>query len=327
MQNNKLISTENNLPLPLNTYKSFYYALNAKPDSDIRLFKDKKNIELSNLHDINSRVLRKFENHKITTSITSIDFVLDNKEILSYKCWEEFSRQHWETINHCIKHISIVWDFTIQLPSYELPQRHTLKIKIGGAIPPKDFLSIVLSSDNEIELLEAEAEAIVKVDFINQVLATELLDLVEKWYNGLSNSPEQSNKIIIFIEKYRDIILGTINKCLPLSSIILFIYYLPVLLNWIDFPELTLYSITAILSTAFCIYELTSYFSRFFVMFLAKKILQLKDAPIFNITNGDKTKFSDIKKNNKDILREIFTRLLILLISTICSFVIKHFIN
>jgi hypothetical protein len=65
--------------VPLDEIKSFFYQLNAKPDTEIRLLPGKKTLELADIRSINEQVAAKLMNHDITAEIASINFILSNK--------------------------------------------------------------------------------------------------------------------------------------------------------------------------------------------------------------------------------------------------------
>lgn len=324
---NNLPATNQNLTPILDNYKSMYYMLNAKPDSDIRIFDDEKIVELYNIHEINKFVTSKLANHSVETSITSISFILDNKELLTYSNWQEFSRGEWDIINYRIKHMTITWDFSVKLPTYEIPQRHTLKLRVGAAIPPKDILQVILTSDDESELLLANASATAKIDFVNQIIATELLDIVQKWYEGLSATPKSSIKMVRIIKKYNDEILGSFSHLFPILSIILFIYYLPLILTLQVFSQLNLYSIAIIVSIGYCVFKFTAFLTRFFVKNISNKLRKLKPCGSFKITKGDKNEIEKNERENRSLSNSIKKQLFVAGILYAITFVIKYVIE
>jgi uncharacterized protein YlzI (FlbEa/FlbD family) len=93
--------------VPLDEIKSFFYQLNAKPDTEIRLLPGKKTLELADIRSINEQVAAKLMNHDITAEIASINFILSNKKIKDYCTWAEFERENWDTVNEKIQTLAI----------------------------------------------------------------------------------------------------------------------------------------------------------------------------------------------------------------------------
>ncbi len=188
--NSNIIPQQSEALIPLEEVKSFFYTLNAKPDTEIRLLPDRKILELADIRAINEQIAEKLRNHTVDAAITSINFILSNKKIKDYSTWAEFERENWDTVNEKIKTVSINWDILIKLPHYKLPQRHSMKLRVGSDILPKDVFQLMLTSDDISELIEAQASSVCKVDFINSIIAGELLNIVSNWHEGLKNCLE-----------------------------------------------------------------------------------------------------------------------------------------
>src|SRR4028118_867365 len=88
--------------LTLDDFKSLFYKLNAKPDTEIRLLPGKKTLELADIRSINEQIEAKIRNHDLTANVASINFILSNKKIKDYSIWAEFERENWETLNERI---------------------------------------------------------------------------------------------------------------------------------------------------------------------------------------------------------------------------------
>jgi hypothetical protein len=187
--NSSIVPQQSGEHIPLDEYKSIFYQLNAKPDTEIRLLRGKKNLELADIKSINEEISIKLSNHDVIVDVASINFVLSNRKIKDYSTWAEFERQNWDTVNEKVRTVSIKWDIAIKLPQYKLPQKHSIKVRIGTEILPKDIFQLILRSDDISELMEARTPSICKVDFVNNVLAVELLNVVGNWYEGLHDLP------------------------------------------------------------------------------------------------------------------------------------------
>ena len=173
--------------IDLDQFKSLYYLLNAKPDSQLRLIKEDKEIDFNDLVELNEKVVSKLKTESLETSITTITIVFKSKKVSTYNNWLEFSRTNWNIADQTLS-ISINWDINVKLPEHELPQRHTLKVRLGSAVRPSEMFQLMMTSDKDDELMEATSNGVCKVDFINHVIANELLAIVEDWYQTLPNN-------------------------------------------------------------------------------------------------------------------------------------------
>ncbi|WP_193195391.1 hypothetical protein [Nostoc sp. MG11] len=108
-ENSSIVPQQTGTNMSLDDFKSFYYQLNAKPDTEIRLLPGKKTLELADILYINEQIQAKLRNHDVTASIGSINFILSNKKIKDYSTWAEFERENWNTINERIQTVTISW--------------------------------------------------------------------------------------------------------------------------------------------------------------------------------------------------------------------------
>ena len=104
--------------IDLDQFKSLYYLLNAKPDSQLRLLKDNKKVDFNELIELNEKVVAKLRTELFETSITTITVVFKNKKVNTYNNWYEFSRTNWN-ISDQTQSISINWDINLNRKSFK----------------------------------------------------------------------------------------------------------------------------------------------------------------------------------------------------------------
>ncbi len=321
---------QNSLEKPkfdLDTFKSIYYWANAKPDTQIKIFKDRKKIELSDIYDLKERVDKKLKTHKIETYIVSLNFILTEGNIKEYSSWEEFGRENWDTINHRIESINLTWDLTFSIPNFALPQRHTMKVRIGNAIPPKDMFQIIFTSDEPSELLESQAEGLVKVDFINQVLANELIYIVSNWQEGLIKTAEPK-AMIRFLERREKYIHYSILYFIPLVFVLLsYIYHELLYKNFNHSEELNLLSIQKVAIIFIALYGFGVLLAKYLSSWFGNKIDKFKRENGIIISKGDRNYIEEVQRKNQSILNQISTRVIISIITTVILIGIKFLIS
>lgn len=178
--------------IDIEAVKSIYYWLNAKPDTQIKIFKNPKLINFEDIISLNEQIQRKLINHDPQTMMVQVNVLLENGEIKSFGTWDEFKATKWNTISTETESVSIIWDMNIKLPHYEMPQRHTMKVRLGSPIRPNEFFQMMVTSDDDSEIKQSIAPVICKVDFINSVISNELIQIVENWYRCLKNTEPRS---------------------------------------------------------------------------------------------------------------------------------------
>jgi len=320
------LTTGNEAALPmLEHFKSIYYWVNAKPDSQIKILEGRKLVDINAIYAINASIIEKLRTHSLNGSITTIDIIFEKSQIKSFSNFSQFEQENWGMINETIRHITISWDMSVKLPMYELPQRHLLKVKIGDALPPKDVFQLLFTSDNESELVESRAEGVVKIDFINQVLATELLERVQNWHNGLP--AVNSSKTIKFLKDKHSGVLTTLSKYLPVALIVIFAFCLPIIQRFGYFNVLNIDTVVYLLCTMFVVYNINDYIIRIALRYISKKIDLFKDFKPFNISNGDMLYQAKVEEDNRGILKQLRRTVIIMFLSLPAAIIIKLITN
>lgn len=92
-QTDSVEKSDQNLPekkiiFDIDTFKSIYYWANAKPDTQLKLFRERKIISLSDIHELNTRIGNKLRNYNIETFIVTLNFVLTEGNIREYASWD-----------------------------------------------------------------------------------------------------------------------------------------------------------------------------------------------------------------------------------------------
>ncbi|WP_373548393.1 hypothetical protein [Haliscomenobacter sp.] len=323
-----------NVPLQsidLDTFKSIYYWTNVKPDTQIKIFEERKKIELSNIHELNDRVHQKLDTHKVETYINSINFILSDGNFKEYGSWGEFQRQNWEYINQTIRSINITWDITLSLPNHVLPQKHTLKVRLGSAIPPKEMFQIMFTSDEPSELIESRAEGLVKVDFINQVIANELIKVVNDWHDGLKKVDHESGFIKV-LEKRQKYIVSAIANFTPVFFILLAYLYHSLLCNQFGVSKnLNILSLQRSIVVLAFVFSIGILVGRILARWIDRKIDKFKYETGFYISRGDKNYLDELKNDNNKIKKEIIGKSILAVISGVIAVgtkvILEYFLN
>lgn len=312
-----------NLPLTLDNVKSLLYKINAKPDSQIRLLKGKRIITIADIRNINEIILKRISNNHIENYMVSVNIAIDKNDIKEYGVWEEFAREDWGTINGKTTSMTIIWDFYVKLPLYEYPQRHTLKLRIGKEIAPKDMFQLMFTSDNPSEIKEMSSDAICKVDFVNQMLATDLLNYINNWYEGLVEVPKIKG-VQKVLSKYHSFVMGIVDNFTPVLLLFIYVFYSNLFCQkWGIDEDVNLSSINWLLIRFITVYYVGFMIARTFTIWIDKRIDRYKDYSQFIITKGDENSQKTIKEDNWAITRDILWKVALTLLGVVISILVK----
>ncbi|MBD1996862.1 hypothetical protein H6G00_09550 [Leptolyngbya sp. FACHB-541] len=305
---------------------AFYY-LNVKPDTELRLLPDGKILTVEDIKNLNEQIIDKLTIHDITANITSINFILSGRKVKDYSAWNEFERANWDAVNETVRSISVTWEILIKLPTSELPQKHSLKLRIGTAIPPKDMFQLFFSSDDVLELLEAGAAGVCKVDFVNHIIAIELLNIVSNWYEGLKDAPK-TDEIQRVLKKQERLLLELIRNFIPILFLILTYSYSPYLLPFFGIGNnVSLDNLQKVFILMMAAFSTGTVVGRSLARLLGAAVDRYEEYPKFSMTRGDKNTLEKTRASNTRITQQIVSRSLWTVFAVIISFLFRFLID
>ena len=191
----------------------------GKSDSVCRLFDKEIIVDINQLDSLNSLVLEKLGLHSVSAITTSVDVSLTDKKTLSYKAWDDFKKENFKAVNSATKSIFIQWDFFATFSGYKVPQRHTLNVRITSSLQPSDMFKALLNGGlDEMDSFDIQCcTTVCKVDFINNALAEELLNVVQKWTELCESAYSEKGRVRPFLFKHRNTLANIVELCVVFS--------------------------------------------------------------------------------------------------------------
>ena len=303
------LDTVGHKKIDLDDFKALYYMLNAKPDTDIKLFPEPKRVSPHDLFELNNKVMEKLKNHDMITNLTKVTLDLSGNRIQEYESWAEFERAKWDIASHT-ESISISWEMNFILPNKKLPQPHTMKLKIGSPLNPTEMFHLVLSQDVH-EIKSNMSNFVCKIDYINAVLCNELFLLVAEWHKALP-SLQPEGRVEKIVKNHPKRIRESV-KLLILSSgllVLIAINHLILKLHAFDINSGTFLErgYQWLIASAFAVY-LVFIVGKIFGDWIYNNIDRIKDVPMFDLTKGDKNRSEEINQKNNKLMKEISLKL------------------
>lgn len=311
-------------------FRSMYYQMNAKPDSMSKVFSKKVLISREDIIDLNKRVLQKLSTqYKNDGYKVTIFASLSNRQVVDFECWEEFIKYEWTETSY-INSVTLKWNFNIRVPQYELPQNHTLMVKLSNGLRPEEMLNMIFSGNIEdFDDVETNCYPIVtRVDFISPLFGEELLNIVEKWADGLTKERDRKNPFLLFLAKYRKKVSYYFNYVAFIMLIVLGMAIIDKIILSFDVDKLM--DMTAkqfmIIFNSLCIFVIIVFISLKLLDTIASKIydilLEYGKGFIFSITKGDYKKQSELQEDDKKSCKKIIVNLLVSLIFNVACGII-----
>lgn len=307
-------------------FKSFYYLLKGKRDTDIKLYDDDKCFCFQDFKELNTKVYRKLENHQLSTDIVHVTVGLDNKEVKSFGSWIEFISYDWQ-ISNKVKYLVIDWIFQIFLPNKPIPQEHSVRVKIGNSLNPNEFISVLLVNGGDVDIEEVNSQMSCKIDFVNSQICSELFGVVTEWYNALpENGNKGKQKFYKSLAKYDDYVYSFIKLSCFLGGVLCVNSLYALCKDYLSQGSIVEQSVRAISYASFVIY-LFFIFGKFLSNKTYKRITKLLREPSIKITKGDiNASEKNIELNNK-IVRQVAINIIASLAVNAIGFLIKYFIG
>jgi len=296
--------------IPKDEFKSWFYLLSGKPDSTVKFFPEPIIIGANDIEELNNAVQDKLRTHHIEGCITSVTINYSNNTVKEFSTWAEFEVHNWKR-PETTENVFVKWDFMVDMPNFEIPQRHTMTLRIANEIKPAHVLNAMFGGGqtlNNWENLENEMSPVYcRVDFINQSLGQELVNIVNEWYQG-QRKIKHIGRFMQVVTKQKRIFAQSIHYSIPLLTGALacaLMFYRCEIGNCTD-------PLTVSASKWLFIWLFISFFSVILTEQIGKKISSsvfnnlsgYGESHYFKFTNGDKNR-QDAKaeKNKKQLIR------------------------
>lgn len=198
--------------------KSLFYMFTGKPDSLLKVFEDPIIVSREDLLDLKVMMEEKLESLHVDALTTSISITSDDNTVLEFSDWAEFAEKDFNSPVPTDT-VTVRWDILIDVSGYENPQRHTVTVRITSGVSPIQALKYALSGDSE-ESSQVDydlAPVFCRVDFINHLISQEVVNIVEKWYNGCSK-PLVVGGLYKWLKKHRMLVARVIHYSTPIFA-------------------------------------------------------------------------------------------------------------
>ena len=175
-------------------FKAFYYMINANTDCKSIVYSKSIRVDKEDLNDLCTKVVDKFQNnytddgYKINVHLS----FSDNKTV-NFVTWDAFLQYQFPVAK--LSSIVIEWEYMLKMPNYRLPQLHKLIVKISDGIRPEEMLNLLISGrlEDMDEFEQGVYPVAARVDFVNNVISDELLQIVNNWAEGVRLNDKNRN--------------------------------------------------------------------------------------------------------------------------------------
>lgn len=305
--------------------KAIAYQLCSKQESITRTFTKQLMISKDDLLLLDRKISEKLTTHGVSGLSRNINIYTNGNKLYEFYTYDAFNRFDW-AVDESTSNILLKWTFNLKVEGIDLPQPHTLSVRLLTEAKPINFLQVMLSqNDEEADKLALEmCSAICRVDYISASMGNELIAKFDEWLNQCPKNLEES-KLLKVIRKRENLIANLIKELLPILLLVvtILIYY-----KFIQFPDTNRY-----------IQKSLIYWFSFIVGFITlKKLLEFVEesfrnnlqrssnrSMMFKITKGDIKNIEKIMQRKKKAKRHIVTNITCnALINIICGIIVYY---
>ena len=133
-----------------------------------------------------------------------------------------------------------------------------------------------------------------KVDFINNTLAEELINVVDSWNASCENEQLGKKSFRFFLYRCRN---GLAHFAEILTTITIS-FLIAILVKYTIIEQITALSVVFLLLITLPIYKIITFVSHKIGQVVYNKFYDIMDSHIFNITKGDQTELNRLKRKN-----------------------------
>jgi len=175
------------------------------PDNIIKLIPDDIEVTIESISTLNAMISNKIRVHNVQKFDIAIDIKFEDGQILHLASIQELiSGEYLQEFNSCIERMTLTWNMTLKFNHIDLPQNHTLIVKLSNGLKPQEMFQLLFSGTIEdASQLETKFQPIVVQSvFMDRTFGAELVGVVEKWAKSVKRGNTfVNNKLILFLQK------------------------------------------------------------------------------------------------------------------------------
>lgn len=302
----------------------------ATPDSVTKIFTNDVSVDYEDLENIVYDINEKLKSVNVVGIVINTLVRFRDKKRINFSNWGEVTRHKWNEPNQ-IEQIVITWKFSVLLEGYDQPHNHTLTLKISNSMRPEELFRLIFSQENINDDFEKNFFPVVaQVDFIDRLLADELIEIVNKWNKGLRDSPITVHPILNVLKKNKRK-LGYFVEWV--TKMVIFITPLLLIMNYIDSLQINglldiskdmIKDFVFLFSVMIMSIIISNRVSKLIAEYIFGSLKDYGDSYVFNITRGDKKQHDKMQKQEKNTRKKIFITFALYILSHLASILLGN---
>ena len=279
--------------LPKGALQAIYHAVTGKTESLSRNFDGNVICTTADIDRLQGMIMDQLDMYpKEVTPTTTIVVKTDNDQAITYSSWERFKVLRVD--NHEItSDLTIKTEAIFTLPNTPAPQRCVINVVVDSSLP------VVAKQREDLQEIEALGiffmmrpdwrTVVVKIDFVDFLLAKSVIRTVEEWFKSLKPTPKKS--LNAFIRSKMNVIQRTVHQLERLG----FAAYLAGIAALVTFSSMN--QIITAVSVGLFIWSVLAIYSDYFAKFVMRRAQNNIIPAVVLLTDADITAYDKIERD------------------------------
>lgn len=284
--------TPNSTSVSLQVLQGIYHELTGKTEQVSKSYNQPFKILHSDLEQLHCRIRQALEQYNVKAETHQFNIFYQNDTQDRFSSFEKF-RGFNAGSSSAVESVLFTYNFMVILPKTNHPQGYTLTVRIASPISIEKKIRREMFQLPKIIRLMGGRTAVVTVEYVDYMVARNLLDIVDGWFQTLSTS--QGSPVFDFIRRRSDYIPILLRYSVGAFAVFLVFEAIPVLLNAESkLPQFAYFSLAAF-TGLFATYKLAGHFGSA----VEDAIDRWSPISYVHLTAGDKKQIEEAESANK----------------------------
>lgn len=220
--------TPNRTPVSLQIVQSIYHELTGKTEQVSKSYNDPFKVNQGDLEQLHYRIQQALEQYNVKAETHQFTVFYQNDTQDRFSSFEKF-RSFNAGSPSAVESILFTYNFMVILPKTCQPQGYTLTLRIASPVSIDKKMRRQMFELPKIIRMMGGRTAVATVEYVDYMVARNLLDIVDGWFQSLSTS--QGSLIFDFIRKRSSYIPIVCRYSVGAFGVFLVFEAIPILLN------------------------------------------------------------------------------------------------
>jgi hypothetical protein len=179
--------TPNRMPVSLQVVQSIYHELTGKTEEVSKSYTESFKICQSDLEQLHIRIQQAYEQYNIKAETLEFRVFYQNDTQDRFTSFEKF-RAFNSGSHSAVESVLFKYNFLVILPKTNQPQNYTLSVRVASPVAIDKKMREQWFELPKVFKLMGGRTAVVTVEYVDYMVARNLVDIVDGWFKSLSTT-------------------------------------------------------------------------------------------------------------------------------------------